>query len=325
MSRRVLVSTRYFDEAGERRLIEAGCTVIRTGLPDNVQDDTLSSERINELLANIDGWIVGTAPVTRELLAAHPGLRIVARRGVGYDNVDVDAVHDLGRTLTIAPGGNEPAVADHAVGMMLAIAKRLREGHIALQSNQWSPLVGTELYGKTVGLVGFGRIARAVARRLSGFDGTVIAYDPMLSPEGAEAAGVRLVGADELLAQSDFISLHLPLTPDTRHLIDASSLARAKPGVIIVNTARGGLIDEMALADALDTGHVGGAGLDVFEGEADPEQRASIERLLAAPNVIATAHAAGSSREGLERTNAIAAQCVIDVLNGVRPPQHCLV
>ena len=147
----------------------------------------------------------------------------------------------------------------------------------------------------------------------------------MLSPEVTEAAGVRLVGADELLAQSDFISLHLPLTPDTRHLIDASSLARAKPGVIIVNTARGGLIDEMALADALDTGHVAGAGLDVFEGEADPEPRASIERLLAAPNVIATAHAAGSSREGLERTNAIAAQCVIDVLNGVRPPQHCLV
>jgi D-3-phosphoglycerate dehydrogenase len=325
MSRRVLVSTRYFDEAGERRLIEAGCTVIRTGLPDNVQDDTLSSERINELLANINGWIVGTAPVTRELLAAHPGLRIIARRGVGYDNVEVDAVHDLGRTLTIAPGGNEPAVADHAVGMMLAIAKRLREGHLALQADRWTPLVGTELYRKTMGLIGLGRIARAVARRLSGFDGTVIAYDPMLSLEAAAAAGVRLVGMDELLAQSDYISLHLPLTSETRHLIDASSLARTKPGVIIVNTARGGLIDETALANALDTGHVAGAGLDVFEGEADPEQRASIERLLAAPNVIATAHAAGSSREGLERTNAIAAQCVIDVLNGVRPPQHCLV
>lgn len=325
MSRRVLVSTRYFDAAGERRLAEAGCTVIRTGLPDNVQDDTLPPERIYELLTDVDGWIVGTAPVTRALLAAHPGLRVVARRGVGYDAVDVDAVRALGRTLTIAPGGNEPAVADHAVGMMLALAKRLREGHLALEADRWSPLVGTELYGKTVGLVGLGRIARAVARRLTGFDGTIIAYDPMVSPEAASAAGVRLVGMDDLLAESAYISLHLPLTPETRHMIDAAALAKTKPGVILVNTARGGLIDESALANALDSGQVGGAGLDVFEGEADPGQRASILRLLAAPNVIATAHAAGSSREGLERTNAIAAQCVIDVLNGVTPPRHCVV
>jgi D-3-phosphoglycerate dehydrogenase len=325
MSRRVLISTRYFDAAGERKLIESGCTVVRTGLPDNVQDDTLSPERIGELLTGVEGWIVGTASVTRDLLAAHPSLRIIARRGVGYDTVDVAAVRDLGRTLTIAPGGNEPAVADHAVGMMLALAKRLREGHLALQTDRWSPLVGTELYGKTVGLVGLGRIARDVARRLIGFDGRVIAYDPMVGREVAEAAGVHLVGMEEILAESDYISLHLPLTKDTRHLIDAAALARAKPGVIIVNTARGGLIDETALAEALDSGHVGGAGLDVFEGEADPSQRASIVRLLSAPNVIATAHAAGSSREGLERTNAIAAQCVIDVLNGVVPPRQCVV
>jgi D-3-phosphoglycerate dehydrogenase len=325
MPRRVLVSTRYFDAAGERALVEGGCEVVRTGLPDNAQDDTLPPERLDELLAGVAGWIVGTAPVTRARLAAHPGLRIIARRGVGYDTVDVEAVRALGRTLTIAPGGNEPAVADHAVGMMLALAKRLREGHLALQADRWSPLVGTELYGKTVGLIGLGRIARAVARRMTGFDGKVIAYDPMVDAETASSAGVRLVGIEELLAQSDYISLHLPLTPETRHVIDAEALARTKPGVILVNTARGGLIDETALADGLATGHVGGAGLDVFEGEADPEQRASILRLLAAPNVIATAHAAGSSREGLERTNVIAAHCVIDALNGELPPRHCVV
>jgi D-3-phosphoglycerate dehydrogenase len=325
MSRRVLVSTRYFDATGERRLIEGGCEVVRTGLPDNAQDDTLPPERLDELLTGVAGWIVGTAPVTRARLAAHPGLRIIARRGVGYDTVDVEAVRAFNRTLTIAPGGNEPAVADHAVGMMLALAKRLRDGHLALQANRWTPLVGTELYGKTVGLIGLGRIARAVARRLTGFDGTVIAYDPMVDAETAASAGVRLVGMEELLAESDYISLHLPLTPETRHLIDAAALARTKPGVILVNTARGGLIDESALADALASGRVGGAGLDVFEGEADPEQRGSILRLLADPNVIATAHAAGSSREGLERTNVIAAQCVIDALNGELPPSHCVV
>lgn len=325
MSRRVLVSTRYFDKAGEQLLVDAGCTVVRTGLPDHVQDDTLPAEELSALLNDVDGWIVGTAPVTRALLSVHPGLRIISRRGVGFDNVDADAVRDLGRTLTIAPGGNEPAVADHAVGMMLALAKRLREGHLMLQADRWSPLVGTELYGKTVGLIGFGRIARIVAHRLSGFDGKILAYDPVLTSDAAAAAGARLVGLDELLAQSDYISLHLPLTPQTRHMINASSLAGTKAGAIIINTARGGLIDEMALADALDAGHIAGAGLDVFEGEADPDQRASISRLLAAPNVIASAHAAGSSREGLERTNAIAAQCVIDVLNGILPPQQCLV
>lgn len=325
MSRRVLVSTRYFDAASERRLVAAGCAVVRTGLPDDVQDDALSPERIDELLDGVAGWIVGTAPVTRALLAAHPGLRIVARRGVGYDAVDVGAVRDLGRTLTIAPGGNEPAVADHALGMMLALAKRLREGHLALQADSWSPLVGTELYGKTVGLVGLGRIARTVARRLVGFDGAIIACDPKARPETADEARARLVDMDELLSRSDYISLHLPLTPETRRLIDAAALARTKRGVIIVNTARGGLIDETALADALDAGHVGGAGLDVFEGEADSALRPSILRLLAHPRAIVTAHAAGSSAEGLARTNAIAAQCVIDVLNGVAPPAPCIV
>lgn len=325
MAFNVLVSTRFFDLAAEQLLRDNGCEVTRTGLPDDVQDDTLGDAALNRLLEGADGWIVGTAPVTRDLLLAHPGLKVIARRGVGYNTVDVDAARELRRFVTIAPGGNEPAVADHAVGMMLDIAKRLHEGHLAMQAGRWSPLVGTELFGKTVGLVGFGRIAQAVAKRVKGFDTTILAYDPYPNQAAAEAVGARFVDLSELLAESDYVSLHLPLTKDTQHLIGREALSTMKAGAILINTARGGLIDEAALLDALKEGHLTGAGLDVFEGEADPRRRDTILELIALPNVIATAHAGGSSDEGLSRTNRISAQTVIDVLHG-RPPQpQCVV
>jgi D-3-phosphoglycerate dehydrogenase len=321
----VLVSTRFFDPAAEQLLRDNGCEVRRTGLPDDVQDDTLDDVTLDRLLEGVNGWIVGTAPVTRDRLMVHPGLRVIARRGVGYNTVDVDAARDLRRFVTIAPGGNEPAVADHAVGMMLDIAKRLREGHLAMQADRWSPLVGTELFGKTVGLVGFGRIAQAVAKRVKGFDTTILAYDPYPNQAAAEAVGARFVDLPELLAASDYVSLHLPLTEGTQYIIGREALSTMKSGAILINTARGGLIDETALLDALKDGRVMGAGLDVFEGESDPNRRDTILELIALPNVIATAHAAGSSTEGLVRTNRISAQTVIDVLHGKAPQPQCVV
>jgi D-3-phosphoglycerate dehydrogenase len=325
MAHKVLVSTRFFDPATETFLRDNGCDVVRTGLPDDVQDDTLDAATLARLLDGAEGWIVGMVPVTRDLLRAHPALRVIARRGVGYNNVDVEAARDLGRTVTIAPGGNEASVADHALGMMLAVAKRLREGHLAMQNGRWTPLVTSELFEKTVGLVGFGRIARAVARRLRGFDARILAYDPAPDHAAAAAAGVEFVDLATLLAHSDYVSLHLPLTPATRHLINATTIAQAKPGAVVINTSRGGLIDEKALLAALTAGHLGGAGLDVFEEEANPAGWPEILKLLALPNVIGSAHAAGSSHEGLARTNRIAAQTVVDVLNGRRPVEQCVV
>lgn len=325
MAPKVLVSTRFFDAETETFLRDSGCAVVRTGLPDDVQDDVLDAATLARLLDGVEGWIVGMAPVTRELLAAHPRLKVIARRGVGYNTVDVEAARELGRIVTIAPGGNEASVADHALGMMLALAKRLREGHLAMQNGRWTPLVTTELFEKTVGLVGFGRIARAVARRLRGFDARILAYDPFPDHQAAAAVGASFVELPALLAQSDYVSLHLPLTPATRHVIDADALARCKPGAMIINTSRGGLIDERALLAALTAGQLGGAGLDVFEEEANPAGWPDILKLLDLPNVIGTAHAAGSSTEGLARTNRIAARTVVDVLNGRRPAAACIV
>jgi D-3-phosphoglycerate dehydrogenase len=255
----------------------------------------------------------------------HPELKIVARRGVGYDTVDTAAARELGRRVTISPGGNEPAVADHAVAMMLAVAKRLREGQLAMQADHWAPLVGTELCEKTVGLVGFGRIAQAVGRRVRGFDANVLAYDPYPNESAAETIGARFVEMAELLAKSDYISLHLPLSEQTRYLFDRETMLAMRPGAILINTARGGLIDEVALVDLLASKHLMGAGLDVFEGEADPSRRDQIKTLIELPNVIASAHSAGSSREGLSRTNRLTAKLVLDVLSGREPPADYVV
>lgn len=325
MTFRILASTRFFDHATEQYLRDQGCEVVRTGLADEVQDDVLDPVRLSELLDGVDGWIVGTAPVTRELLTSRPSVRVIARRGVGYDTVDVDAAKELGRVVTIAPGGNEPAVADHAVAMMLGVAKRLREGHQAVQHGSWQPLISSELYRKTVGLIGFGRISRGVAKRVAGFDARIIAYDPFPNVTAAEDLGVEFVDLDEVLSKSDFVSLHLPLKSDTRHLIDAKALAKMKPTSIVVNTSRGGLIDEDALYMALAQRRLGGAGLDVFEGEADASKRGAAQNLLDLPNVIGSAHAAGSSEEGLQRTNRIAAATVLAVLHGGNPEKQCIV
>jgi D-3-phosphoglycerate dehydrogenase len=320
----VLVSTRFFDPAAEQLLHDNDCTIIKSGLPYDVQDDTLTPEQLHSLLNGVDGWVVGTVPVTEALMQAHPRLKVIARRGVGYNNVDIKAARALNKHVTIASGGNEAAVADHAVAFFLSLAKKLNESHRALQDGRWLTFVSTELYQKTVGLIGFGRIARGVAKRVKGFDTTVLAYDPFADAATVAAYGVTLTSLEDLLARSDYVSLHLPYTKETRHLINAERLAQMKQGAFLVNTARGGLIDEAALLAALTSGHVAGAGLDVFENEPDLEDPV-VKALLAHPHVSATAHAAGSSEEGLQRTNKIAAQTVIDLLNGRSIDPACLV
>jgi D-3-phosphoglycerate dehydrogenase len=280
---------------------------------------------VEEALRTARAWIIGAAPVTRELLARHPHLGIVARRGVGYDTVDVDAVRALGRVLTNTPGGNEPAVADHAIGLMLAVGKRVAEAHARMRSGDWRAIVGTELHRKTVGLVGLGRIGRLVAQRLAGFEARVLAFDPFLDAAGARLAGVTRCSLEDLLVQSDIVSLHAPLTPQTRHVVSAGALRLMKPQALLVNTARGELVDEQALLEALEQGRLAGAGLDVFACEHDPALRGLADRLLALPNVVGTPHSAASSRESLQRANATAAECVVAALAGRPVPQHCIV
>ena len=318
MTRVVLVTPPNVDAATIALLEAGGCRVNR---PAKAESD-IAPDEWAELLRGARGWIIGPhARVTRDLVAAAPDCRIFIRRGVGHERLDMEAIRDLGRVGAIAAGGNEDSVADHAVGLMLAVARRAREQQNAMLAGDWSIRVSGDLFRKTVGIVGMGRTGRALARRLGGFECRVLATTPR--PDDTE--GVEYVDLPTLLRQSDFVSLHAPLTPATRHMIDASALAAMKPGAILINTGRGGLVDDAALLAALTAGHPAGAGLDVFEAESDPAMRGVAMRLLALPNVVGTPHSAASTREGLARTNEIAARCVLAVLDGVAPPPGCVV
>ena len=323
--RRIVVSQRFFDDAARQLLTGSGCVVVDAELPPGQADGGLSHDDLVALLDGAEGWIVGHARVTRELMAALPGLKVVSRRGVGFDRVDIAAANDLGKVVCIAVGGNDASVADHAMALMLAVGHRFRETQNAMIAGDWSILMGSDLYRKTVGIIGLGRIGRSVVQRLKGFDATILAVSGESGRAFAEEHGVSLVDLDALLDRSDYVSLHAPLTPQTRFLIDAAALAKMKPDAILINTARGGLVDDRALLDALRDGRIAGAGLDVFMSESDPEYRAVTEALIALPNVIATPHAGASTREGLARTNMVAALCALAVLNGNDPPAQCVV
>lgn len=323
--RRVVVSQRFFDDAARQLLTGSGCVVVDAELPPGQADGGLSHDDLVALLDGADGWIVGHARVTRELMAALPTLKVVSRRGVGFDRVDIAAANDLGKVVCIAVGGNDASVADHAMALMLAVGHRFRETQNAMIAGDWSILMGSDLYRKTVGIIGLGRIGRSVVQRLKGFDARIMAVSGESGRAFAAEHGVSLVDLDALLERSDYVSLHAPLTPQTRFLIDAAALAKMKPDAILINTARGGLVDDRALFDALRDGRIAGAGLDVFMSESDPEYRAVTEALIALPNVIATPHAGASTREGLARTNMVAAMCALAVLNGEDPPAQCVV
>lgn len=325
MNRTVLATATFFDEAAIAFLQAHNCEVVLSGMPRGTPDTSLSRERVFELLRNANAWIVATAPVTRQMLESFPNLQVIAKRGVGYDQIDVAAAKELGRVVTYAPGGNGPSVADHTIALMLAVAKRLCEFRELMRAGDWSVQPVTELYRKTIGLIGLGRIGRDVAQRLKGFETTILAFDEKPDRQFASANGIRLVDLPTLFRESDYISLHLPLMPSSKNLIDEAALACMRPTTILINTARGGLIDEKALLRALQEEKIGGAGLDVFLGEQEPASRAVAEKLIALPNVVSTPHVAGASREGLMRGNLLAAQGIVAVLDGGTPAAECLV
>ena len=323
-SREVLITARFFDTQAIEALRARGLRIHTGGVAFDAVDPEITRD-MHAALESSSAWILGMAPVSRELLARYPRLQVVARRGVGFDTVDVAAIKDLGRVLTITPGCNEPTVADHAVGLMLSVGKRFHESHRRMQAGEKAVVVGTELHGKTVGLIGFGRIARLVARRLQGFDVRLLAFDPVPDERLAKEAGAEYASLEEVLRQSDVVSLHAPLSDGTRHLLDTRTIGMMKPGAILVNTARGELVDDAALLAALKAGKLGGAGLDVLGSEKDPSLERITRELLALPNVVCTQHTGGSSREGLARANMLAAQCVLAALDNGLMPSGCVV
>lgn len=318
MAPRVFVSQYVFPEALEP-LRAAGFEV-------EARDDDapLPAHELREAVADADALIcLLTDRIDEDLLAAAPGLRIVANVAMGYDNVDVPAATAAGVAVSNTPGALTDATADLTWSLILATARRIPEGDTFLREGRYThwklaqEQLGVDVYGQSLGIIGFGQIGQAVARRaVGGFDMQVRYHDPYRLPaERERELGVTFAEMDELLATSDFVSVHAPLTPQTRHTIDADALATMKPTAILINTARGPLVDEAALADALARGVIAGAGLDVFEDEpaVHPGLLAQRERVVLLPHL-------GSATISTRRRMAdIAVGNVLDALSGRRP------
>ena len=265
-------------------------------------------------LADADALLVRSATkVDAEALAAATRLKVVARAGVGLDNVDVPAATARGVMVVNAPTSNIVSAAEHAIALLLSAARHIPAADASLRQGQWkrSSFTGVELSGKTVGIVGLGKIGQLVAQRLASFDVALVAYDPYISPARAAQLGIELVSLEELLRRADMISIHLPKTPETLGLIGKDQLALTKPGVLIVNAARGGLVDEEALAEAVRSGHVGGAGIDVYVTE--PTTSSPLFEL---PQVVVTPHLGASTDEAQDRAGTDVARSVQLALAG---------
>jgi D-3-phosphoglycerate dehydrogenase len=274
------------------------------------------------LLAEADALLVRSETrVTADLLARAAQLKVIGRAGAGVDNIDVDAATSRGIVVVNAPGGNTFAAAEHTMALLLAAARRVPAADASLKRGEWrrGTFVGVEMRGKVLGLVGLGRVGAEVARRAQAFDLKVLAYDPYVSDELAHRLGVEVADLRSVLEQADFISLHTPLTEQTRGLIGAEQLRWLKPTCILVNCARGGLVDELALVDALDAGILAGAAIDVFEQE--PVDSAN--PLPLHPKVVATPHLGASTVEAQASVARQVAEQVLQVLDG-RPAQFAV-
>ncbi len=271
-----------------------------------------SASKLAADLSDADALIVrGGTRVTAELIAAAPRLRVIARAGTGVDNVDLEAASARGILVLNAPGANSISVAEHTWALMLASARSISRADADMKAGRWSKrsLQGAELRGKTLGVVGLGRIGREVVRRARAFEMTVVGHDPFISTQVAADLGVELAPVETLVGQSDFITFHLPSTEATRGMVNRELLARCKPGARIINTARGDLVDEAALAEAIDEGRIGGAALDVFREEPPPDTT-----LTGRPDVVATPHIGAATAEAQELVGVEAATGVREYL-----------
>ncbi len=297
------------------KLDERGVAVFRRE-PDFGVDvhPTLGPGELLKVLGGYDAVVLRSSTVlTREILEAAPRLKVVARAGTGLDNVDVEAATRLGVVVLSAPDGNTIAAAEHTVALALSLVRNIPQAYVSLKEKRWerARFTGVELYGKTLGVVGLGRIGFEVARRLGAFGMRVLAHDPGCPPARALAAGAELVGLEELLRTCDLVTVHVPKTRDTENLIGEAQLALCRPGVRFVNAARGGIIDEAALARAVREGRVAGAAVDVFV-----EEPPVGSPLLELDRVVVTPHLGASTEEAQGNVAEIVARRVVDALRG---------
>ncbi|MDQ4212514.1 phosphoglycerate dehydrogenase [Microbacterium capsulatum] len=280
--------------------------------------DGTDREALFAALADADAVLIRSATkIDAEALSHAPVLKVVARAGVGLDNVDIKAATAAGVMVVNAPTSNIVSAAELTVGHVLSLARRIPAAHASLSAGEWkrSSYTGAELFEKTVGIVGLGRIGALVAARLAAFDMRVVAYDPYVTSARAQQLGVQLLSLEELVAESDFLTIHMPKTPETTGMIGAEQFKAMKPTAYVVNVARGGLIDEAALHEALVNGEIAGAGLDVFTSE-PPVEDSSARALVALPNVVVTPHLGASTDEAQEKAGVSVARSVRLALGG---------
>jgi len=297
----VAVSPRSFREVpGRHRELLEG-SGLKTVYP--AVDRQLTEDEMIDLVAGCDALIVGIDPVTEGVLKAGR-LRVVAKYGSGLDNIDIEAAERLGIVVKSTPGANSQAVAELTLALLLALARRVVPHHVSAASGSWDRHMGVELMGRQLGLIGLGEVGRRVALMAGAMSMELVAYDPFV-----DRSDVRMLSLEELIASSDAISLHVPLTEDTRYMVDADFLARMRPGAFLVNTARFALADIDAVADALASGRLAGAAFDDFEDRPDEGSR-----LWGMDGFLASPHAGASTVEAVERTGVAAVQIVLEAL-----------
>jgi phosphoglycerate dehydrogenase-like enzyme len=278
----------------------------------------LTEEDLLRQLDGIHAAVAGSEPYTRRVLQAHPQLRVIARSGVGYDAVDCQAACECGVAVTITPGTNQESVAEHTLALILALAKNLVPQHLGTRAGKWPRQANLPLRGRTLGIAGLGRIGKAVAVRGAAFGMKLLAFEPLPDHAFSKQYHIGLVALEKLLAESDFLTIHVPLTPESKYLINKKTLALMKPNAFIVNTARGGLIHEGDLVEALRNKKLAGAGIDVFEQEPPPLNHP----LYAFDNVVVTPHAAGVDLQSRDDMAVSAARAIVSLSRGEWPAEQ---
>jgi len=298
------------DSAALRKLREFAETIVF-----NPGGKPLGEDELIPLLDGCDGCVAGVDYFTAKVLNSSPRLRVVSRYGVGVDRVDLAAARARGVVVCNTPGANSQAVADLTFGLLLSLARGIPALDRETRKGSWPRSCGVELFGKTLGILGLGAVGKAVARRALGFSMKVIAHDPLMDEDFARANGVVAASFDRVIREADFLSLHMPFTERDRNVISREAMGAMRKGALIVNTARGGLIDEAAAYDLLREGHLGGLGLDVYETEPPPRSP-----LFELENVVVTPHTAAHTVEATQAMADMSAQNLIDVLSGRECP-----
>ncbi|GIW78926.1 MAG: 2-hydroxyacid dehydrogenase [Gemmatales bacterium] len=280
--------------------------------------DLFDEQQVIDLWRDCDAVIAGAEPITRRIIEALPKLRVISRTGVGFDAIDVTACDEKRIVVATTPGVNHHSVAEHTIALLMGVARGFPQSDRLVREGRWQRIARPRVMGSTLGIVGLGRIGQAVATRAVGLGMHVLAYDPFPNLDFARRWNIEMVSFDDLLARSDYVSLHLFMSEENRHLINDQTLAKMKVGSVLINTARGALVDEHALVAALQSGRLRAAALDVFEKEPLPLD----SPLLQLPNVLLSGHVAGLDQQSHEDTYAMAANTIVDLYEGRWPAER---